>query len=246
MKKNLDGKYNGFSTYSEQDHHSQAKENFKILSQLLLEKIDADEIPRQAKVLDIGCATGALIHYLSTVFQDFSFEGIDISEELIGIAKTKVPNVNFRVGTLHTLPETGTDLFDVVLLFGVLGIFDDSDARDAIHRLTKLVRPGGYIYLFSQFNEFDVDVLIKHRLTNPSNYWADWESGWNIYSYRTIDNWLRDHVTEYKFIDFEIPITLAPQENPIRTWTIEMTNGGRKLTNGLKLLVDLKFLEIKV
>jgi SAM-dependent methyltransferase len=246
MEKKLSATYRGFDTYTTQDHHGFIKENFKRLAEMLQEKLRAGELPPNARVLDIGCATGAFAAYLSSVLPTFRFEGIDISEELIAIAREKVPNARFEVGSVFSLPGNNPKTFDVVLFFGVLGIFDEDEAKDALYRLIESTRPGGFVYVFHQFNEFDIDVMVKHRRTDPSARWDGWGAGWNIYSYRTIGQWLDGKVAGHRFIDFEMPFPLAPQENPIRTWTIDMANGHRRLTNGLKLLVDLRFLEIKV
>ncbi len=136
--------------------------------------------------------------------------------------------------------------YDVALLLGVLGIFDEEEARDALYRLIASVREGGVIYVFHQFNEFDIDVMVKHRRVDPENRWDGWGAGWNIYSYRTVGEWLQGRCRSHRFVDFQMPFPLEPQDNPVRTWTIDLADGSRRLTNGLKLLVDLRFLEIVV
>jgi ubiquinone/menaquinone biosynthesis C-methylase UbiE len=238
--------YQGFDTYTKQCHHSYVKENFKVLGDLLCQKMDSGELPKNAVILDVGCATGALIGYLSHRFPACTFEGLDISKELIEIARQKLPGIRFDVGGMESLPADRTKKFHVVLCIGVLGIFDEVEARDALHRLVSCVQPGGLVYVFSQFNEFDIDVKIWHRRVNPEIEWSGWATGWNIYSYYTITQWLADFVRSVRFIDFSMPYPLKPQENPVRTFTVEMADGSRKLTNGLKLLVELRFLEIVV
>ena len=88
--------------------------------------------------------------------------------------------------------------------------------------------------------------MIKHRRVSPEVKWDSWGIGWNIYSHRTIGEWLQGKVKSHRFIDFSMPFALQPQENPIRSWTVDMADGTRRLTNGMKLLVDLSFLEIAV
>lgn len=85
-------------------------------------------------------------------------------------------------------------------------------------------------------------MIVKHRLVG----WDGWGKAWNIYSYWTVGDWIKGRVKSQRFIDFSMPFDLHPQDNPIRTWTIDMADGNRRLTNGLKLLVDLRFLEIVV
>ncbi|MBK7354706.1 MAG: class I SAM-dependent methyltransferase [Propionivibrio sp.] len=239
-------KYRGFDTYTKNDHHTYIKENFKVLGNLIEEGIQANCLSKSAKVLDVGCATGALIGYLASRFERFEFEGLDISDELIGVAREKIPGVSFKVGGVMDLPGEQEGRFDVVLCIGVLGIFDEAEAKDVLYRLISCVRPGGRIYVFHQFNEVDIDVMVKHRRVGPEAKWDGWGAGWNIYSYRTVGEWLSGRVSAHRFVDFSMPFPLERQENPVRTWTIDMADGSRRLTNGLKLLVDLRFLEITV
>ncbi len=236
--------YQGFDTYIKQDHHSYVKENFKVLGDLLEKKMAGGDLPENARILDVGCATGALIGYLSRRFPGCTFEGLDISEELIDVAREKLPDIKFDVGSLDSLPASRSRKFNVALCIGVLGIFDEQEAKAAIHRLISCVQPGGLVYVFSQFNEIDIDVMIRHRRVNPEAQWAGWETGWNIYSYRTIRQCLDGVGCSVNFIEFNMSSPLEPQENPVRTWSVEMADGSRKLTNGLKLLVELRFLEI--
>jgi SAM-dependent methyltransferase len=246
MQKDKIGSYRGVDTYTKTDHHAYVKENFKKLGDLIEEKIKANLLPEKASVLDIGCATGALISYLSERFSGFEFEGIDVSEELINIAIQQVPGAKFYVGGVSDLPSLHEKSFDLVLCIGVIGIFDEDEAKDALYRMIDCAKQSGIIYVFHQFNEMDIDVMVKHRRVEPGNKWDGWGAGWNIYSYRTIGEWLGDRVRELRFIDFNMPFPLEKQENPVRTWTIEMADGSLRLTNGLKLMVDLKYLEIIV
>lgn len=238
--------YQGVDTYTKQDHHGYVKENFKVLGDLLAKKMESGELPKSATILDVGCATGALIGYLSRRFPACSFEGIDISEELIRIAREKLPGIKFEVGGLDRLSGKVSKKFDVVLCIGVLGIFDEDEAKNAMGLLVDSVSPGGVLYVFSQFNQIDVDVMIRHRRTGPEVQWTEWGTGWNIYSYRTVRQWLEGRARSLRFLDFSMPFPLERQANPVRSWTIEMADGSLKLTNGLKLLVELRFLEVYV
>lgn len=240
------GNYRGTDTYTTQDHHGFVKENFKVLGGLLESRLSEGVLTENCKVIDVGCATGALISYLKGRFPGFHFHGVDISDELIEIARQKVPEATFDVGSVFDLPDEGGEKFDVALLIGVLGVFDAAAANQALKKLISSVRQGGVIYIFSQFNEFDLDVMMKYRRVGSQDAWDGWGVGWNNYSYHTVGAWLEGNCQSHRFIDFTMPFPLEPKENPIRSWTVDMPDGTRRLTNGLKLLVDLRFLEISV
>ena len=55
-----------------------------------------DKIPSAKCVIDFGCADGAMIRYLSSLYPDITFIGYDISEELVERAR-KTPPINFNV-----------------------------------------------------------------------------------------------------------------------------------------------------
>ena len=231
-------KYQNIGTYITEDHHSYVKESFKKLEKLV-------QPDKNKKVLDIGCATGALISYLKSCHSEWEFTGVDVSDELLNIAKIKVPGVNFINQSGINLSEDYTDQFDLVTCIGVLGIFDEKDAMMLLNELVRCTKPGGEIILFNEFNELDVDRQVTHRKYNKDGQTIGWEKAWNNYSIKTINLWLKDKVNSLKFIDWHMPIPLTPKDDLVRSWTIEVENKLR-LTNGLKLFIDLKFLKIKV
>ena len=241
----LQSVYQGTDTYILQDHHQFVKENFEVMGDLLQNKVDNGEVSKNASVLDVGCATGALIKYLKQRFADMHFVGVDVSGELISIAKKKVPNASFLVGGVHDLQSIVDEKFDVVLCFGVIGIFDERKAEEAVDQMIHSTKNNGFVYLFSQFNEYAVDVQIRYRRVDEGAEWLDWGVGWNNYSFQTVSNWVSASAQNIRFIDFEMKIPLEPKENPIRSWTYKSHGGAYKLTNGLKLMIDLRFCEIQ-
>ncbi len=72
------------------------------------------------KLLDVGCGAGVAVRVLADEFQNSEFFGIDIAEEAIAVAKSKVgnrKNVNYEaMDAIHLKPEW-TDNFDVVAAF---------------------------------------------------------------------------------------------------------------------------------
>ena len=67
-------------------------------------------------LLDLGCGDGAACRLLADAFQ---VSGLDLSEEMIRIARDKSPALDFVVGTGEALPFAD-DTFDVVLVVNSL------------------------------------------------------------------------------------------------------------------------------
>ena len=66
---------------------------------------------KSKKVLDVGCATGT--HSKILAEKGAAVYGLDISEEMIRLAKTKVPKGKFIVADMKELPFP-KEMFDVV------------------------------------------------------------------------------------------------------------------------------------
>jgi len=68
-------------------------------------------------LLDVGCGTGEHLKYLS---RNFRCKGIDISKDMIEIARAKVPNARFEIANM--LDFELREKFDVITcLFGSIG-----------------------------------------------------------------------------------------------------------------------------
>lgn len=82
-------------------------------------------IPEGAKVLDLGCGTGELLHRLKPGHG----VGVDLSEAMIQTARARHPEYTFHLGDAETLDEI-TALagpFDYILLSDTIGYLDDID-----------------------------------------------------------------------------------------------------------------------
>lgn len=90
------------------------------------------------RVLDVACGTGVL-------FPDYlergaaSVTGIDISPEMVRIARGKFPHVETICGDVETAELFGA--FDVVMVYNAFPHFPDP--HRLIERLAQLVIPGG-------------------------------------------------------------------------------------------------------
>src|SRR4051794_752250 len=102
----------------------------------------AEQVPPTARVLDAGCATGALIGFLpDSGFQDLV--GLDPSPVATAqVARAYgVPTIT---GSFITPPD-GTGTFDLVVLSHVLEHI--VDVRGGVAGLRSLVKPGGLVYI---------------------------------------------------------------------------------------------------
>jgi len=95
-------------------------------------------------LLDVACGTGRHIEQLQTYFR---VEGMDISSELLAVARGRMPGTVFHLGDM-----TGFDLgrrFDVVTcLFSSIGYTRTLEGlADAVRCMTAHVVPGGVLVI---------------------------------------------------------------------------------------------------
>lgn len=63
-----------------------------------LKRLFRTVIPPGAKVLEVGCGTGEMLHAVSPL----EGLGIDLSEDMVRIARSKYPHLSFEVGNIET------------------------------------------------------------------------------------------------------------------------------------------------
>lgn len=97
---------------------------------------------KAAKVLEIGCNKGFLLSALA----DLGFEnltGIDLSQEDIKVAQSKVPNATFLHADAFSYLEKHRNEFDIILLKAVLEHIDKDRIVDFITRIRAGLLAGG-------------------------------------------------------------------------------------------------------
>ncbi len=94
------------------------------------------------KALDAACGTGrqaALLYELGC-----STVGLDQSESMVAVARSKLPDVRFEVGDLEHLPFDD-DEFDLAVVS--LALCHLADPGAAVAELARVVRPGGVLMI---------------------------------------------------------------------------------------------------
>jgi SAM-dependent methyltransferase len=94
------------------------------------------------RVLDVGCGSGVFLRAASDHGAEVS--GLDASEELAAIARTRVPGAEVRVGDLQLLPHDDAS-FDVVTGFNSFQFA--RDPIEALREARRVVRHGGKVVI---------------------------------------------------------------------------------------------------
>ena len=230
--------------YKNYEHYINEKSSTIKKSFLFLDKkLSALEIERNARLLDIGCAAGELIRFLKSRYPDIQYVGIDIFDDLLAKAKEEVSDAYFENVSVLDISDKYNNVFDLITVFGVIGIFDDKNLDRFFSNILSWLKPGGRCYIFEPFNNYGMDLISKHRKT-INGVQGDWELGNSVFSIETVKRLLNGRCKHYSFDRFDIGMPLKRSSDPQRTWTIECEDNKYQLTNGLKLLFDIYLLEI--
>jgi SAM-dependent methyltransferase len=110
---------------------------------------------------DIGCGPGRLAPFLAA--RGLSPQGIDLSPEMVRVARRDYPEFAFDVADLRALPFQDASLAGVVCWYSLM-FLAPCDRPVAFSELARVVKPGGY--LVTAFKVGDNQVRRAGRTTN--------------------------------------------------------------------------------
>ncbi|MBF0122613.1 MAG: glycosyltransferase [Candidatus Omnitrophica bacterium] len=157
-------------------------------------------IPEGKRVLEVGCGSGDILASLKPCLG----VGVDLSPQMIEIARASHPELSFIVGPLAALPPK--DKFDYIILSGLLGELDDIE---------------DFLFSLRAFCSADTRIIIEYH-----NYL--WQYFLKISGYlglsipRLEQNWLtyRDILNFLTLTDFEGIKKERSVLCPIQIWGI--------------------------
>jgi len=175
LNADLEGKYNTIYSKGKEDFFTQmpdGKYDSKDES-YLISKFITDWNGK--RVLEIGCGTGFLANYLSTIGADVT--ACDYSEEAIRIARNRYGNARF----IHTDYKEIDGKYDVVIMqgvlehlnnpFGELKYIMDTRATDCLITTSPgFCNPRGYVWM-ALYSLFDIPMsLTDLYFLNPFDF----------------------------------------------------------------------------
>jgi len=222
--------------YEDTNFPEEPKENFKAVLNQIKNRVGNNSFSH----LDLGCASGEFIHYVIKEFPAASCLGIDFNSELIQLAKqtSSLSKAQFEVGDVTSF-SLGKK-FDVVSMVGVLTCFEEF--QPILDRMINHTKIGGAVYIVSIFNDDNIDVRLKFR-NNDKN--KNWEVGYNLFPIQEVIKYaIQKGAKQVNVKDILLPFDLPKQQDPLRSWTVNLEPQGRYCLNGLMLLYRLKCVEI--
>jgi SAM-dependent methyltransferase len=114
---------------------------------LLLAFIELIKRQTIARVADVGCGPGRVAAFMAE--RGLDVVGVDVSQEMLAVARNAHPHINFEKGQLNGLPiETGA-LAGAVCWYSIIYTPPERLA-EAFGELARVLIPGGYVLLAFQ------------------------------------------------------------------------------------------------
>lgn len=141
-----------------------------------------------AKLLDVGCGTGDL--YSLVLEKGYHYCGIDISRDMISVARIRFPNTEFVVADACFLSQAHQDTYDVVLLTMLFPALDSKeDIIKILQECSKVLADDGKIFVSVTHPSFD-HYMQKHLFKRDdieTNFKGYFHSGTPLVIHQTIN-----------------------------------------------------------
>jgi SAM-dependent methyltransferase len=191
-------------------------------------------------VLDIGCANGSFVHYLTQRHPAARCTGVDALPQLVEDAARNVPAGTFAVGDIREAKSMPAGPFSLVTMLTLHSHFDRLDA--VLDNVMSLVGAGGRALVFGPFNRSAADVLVRVRVAGTA---AGWQPGWNLHSRQAVDGLLGSRGYGTTYHDYEPPQDWTERHgDPLGTRKADI-NGKATFINDAGLILPFALLEVR-
>lgn len=102
--------------------------------------------PENPRILELGCGPGNVTRFLKASFPESRIMAIDLAPKMIEIARTFLPEVDFRVMDVRNISSI-QEKFDAIMCSFCLPFLSKADAAKLIADCSALLNSGGVVYL---------------------------------------------------------------------------------------------------
>lgn len=156
-------------------------------------------VPQFGSILDVGCGPGHKSAYFASLGYDVT--GVDISDEMVAIAKRDVPGARFEVCDMYDLGKVGTT-FDSAFLCASLLHIPKKDVPHVLRAVSSILKPGGTCYVSVKETRAGEE---DEQIAQENDYGYDYT---RFFSYFRAEE-LRDFFVEAGFTPVHEAVTVA-------------------------------------
>ena len=125
-------------------------------------------LPKSGKILDAGCGSGYGVRYL--VEKGYSVIGVDISVNMLEIAKKNVPEAEFIEADMTKLTFSDNSFVGIISLYAVFHVSREKHEK-LFQDLHRMLKAGGILFFCTSYNEWE-----------GTDYYYDAKIFWSNYS----------------------------------------------------------------
>ncbi len=160
-----------------------------------------ERLPGGAKILDIGCGSGQFSKYM--ISKGFKAEGIDLSSEMVKVAKERVPEAEFGVGDMRNLSFDDNTFDGLLVAYSLIHIPSEEIEKTLIGFL-RILKKNGYIQIIAQ--KGDPDKVVAEPLMKGERMFI------NFFTKKRLSDYLQKasfRVEYIKVTDMQDPESLS-------------------------------------
>lgn len=114
-----------------------------------------EQLPKDAKILDIGAGTGR--YSIALAEEGYDVTAVELVKYNLGILKLKSDKVKAYQGTALKLKRFENNTFDMTLVFGPMyHLYTFEDKVKALSEAKRVTKPGGIILVAYIMNEYSI------------------------------------------------------------------------------------------
>lgn len=122
--------------------------------------IEAVGTSADVRVLDAGCGTGRMSRYVAD--RGCRVEGVDLSSNMVAMARRDHGDLVFTVGSLTDLPYPNDQFAGVMLWYSIIHT-PPSGQQQIFDEVARVLRPGGHVLVGFQSGEGRRDLSQAYR-----------------------------------------------------------------------------------
>ena len=101
-----------------------------------------------AQVIEVGCGTGLLIDYLDEKIEPGKYLGLDVSKEMVAVARAKHPEYAFSDTSILHIPTLEDMVEALVCTFGIFSyLMTPTEIEGVLAEMLRVLKPGGKLFL---------------------------------------------------------------------------------------------------
>lgn len=102
--------------------------------------------PADARLLDVGCGTGRLLHQLALAHPALQLSGVDLSPYYVERARRLLPQVSLTTGNAEAL-ELSAQSFEILTSVFLFHELPQRARRNALAEMRRVIQPGGLLVI---------------------------------------------------------------------------------------------------